>query len=119
MNGNWRHPITDAEVTRIVVDINHQGYGALSDYVPEEELEPILAIAQTAVRVSGGEYVCFTGPDDLSGTVLGELPKSDTFKDLCRRLYELGVGAAAPDMDFYQILRCLRGPPAKGTPTCL
>jgi len=41
--------------------------------------------------------------------VLGELPRSDAFKNVCRRLYELGTGKTAPEVSFYQIFRCLRG----------
>ena len=109
MGGSWKRRITDAEVARIVADINRHGYGTLSNYVQEEELEPVRAIAHAAVRVSGGEYVCFTGPDALAGTVLGQLPQSAAFKDLCRRLYELGANETAPEVDFYQIFRCLQG----------
>lgn len=109
MNGGWYRSITDAEAARIVADIDRQGYGALNNYVSEEELEPVRAMAYAAVRESGGEYVCFTGPDALAGTVLGELPQSAAFKDLCRRVYELGTGETAPEVDFYQIFRCLQG----------
>jgi hypothetical protein len=109
MSGSWKRRITDAEAARIVADINRHGYGTLGNYVQEEELEPVRAIAHAAVRASGGEYVCFTGPDALAGTVLGQLPQSAAFKDLCRRLYELGANETAPEVDFYQIFRCLQG----------
>jgi hypothetical protein len=109
MNGGWNRSIADPEAARIVADIDRQGYGTLSDYVSEQELEVVRAIAHAAVRASGGEYVCFTGPDALAGTVLSELPQSASFRNLCRRLYELGTGEIAPEVDFYQIFRCLQG----------
>lgn len=40
---------------------------------------------------------------------MGELPKSEAFKNLCRRLYEAGTGRAATEAKFYQVLRCLQG----------
>ena len=86
MNGNWKRRIPDEEVARIAADINRQGYGVLSGYIEEEELEPLRSIANAAVLASGGEYVCFTGPDALAGTVLSQLPQSTDFKNLCRRL---------------------------------
>jgi hypothetical protein len=109
MNGNWKRRIPDEEVARIAADINRQGYGVLSGYIEEEELEPLRSIANAAVLASGGEYVCFTGPDALAGTVLSQLPQSTDFKNLCRRLYELAVSETAPEVEFYQIFRCLQG----------
>ena len=41
--------------------------------------------------------------------MLAELPQNEAFKSLCRRLYELGTGERAPDVEFYQIFRCLQG----------
>ena len=107
--GNWSRLVTASEAARVVADINRQGYGTISNYVSEAELEAVRALVRDAVERSGGEYVCFTGPDRLAGTVLSELPKSTAFKDVCRRLYELGTGRTAPEVSFYQILRCLIG----------
>lgn len=109
MKWNWNCRIPDEEVARIAADMNREGYGILSNYVEEEELKPLRSIANAAVRMSGGEYVCFTGPDALAGTVLSQLPQSTAFKDLCRRLYELAVSETAPEVEFYQIFRCLHG----------
>ena len=33
----------------------------------------------------------WAGPDAVAGTVLSELPRSAAFKDLCQRLFELGI----------------------------
>jgi hypothetical protein len=109
MAGSWSCSFADSEATRIATDIDRQGYGVLSNHVSEEELKPARALALAAVEASGGEYVCFTGPDALAGTVLGELPQSPAFKNLCRQLYERGTGEAAPEVSFYQIFRCLKG----------
>ena len=109
MEGSWRHSITASEVARIAADIDRRGYGVLSNYISEEELEPARALAFSAVDASGGEYVCFTGPEDLAGTVLSDLPRSAAFKSLCQQLYELGTGETAPEASFYQIFRCLKG----------
>jgi len=109
MTGNWSRPVTELEAARVAADIDRQGYGVLSNYVSEEELAAAHALALAAVEAAGGEYFCFMGPDALAGTVLGELPRSDAFKNVCRRLYELGTGKTAPEVSFYQIFRCLRG----------
>lgn len=109
MEVSWRHTLGDAEVARLAKDIDQQGYGVLSNFVSEGELEPARALATAAVDAAGGEYVCFTGPDALAGTVLSEIPQSARFRNLCQRLYELGTGHSAPEVDFYQIFRCLQG----------
>ena len=109
MDGRWNRLITNSEAARLVADINQRGYAVLSNYVSEKELEPARTLARTAVAASGGEYVCFAGTDALAGTVLGELPRSAAFKNLCQRLYELGTGKTAPEVSFYQIFRCLQG----------
>jgi len=69
----------------------------------------VRAIAEAAVAAAGGEYVPFVGPKWLTGTVLDELPRSAAFQDLCRRLYEHATGQGAPEIDFFQIPRCLQG----------
>ena len=109
MQKDWRCPLDDTESARLAQDINRQGYGVLRNYVLEEELESARMLAIAAVNAAKGEYVCFTGYEALAGTVLGELPQSPTFKDLCRRLYELGTGHTAPEVQFYQIFRCVQG----------
>lgn len=105
----WETLIPDAEAARLAADIDRQGYGVLSRFLSEKELAPVRTLVHAAVAAAGGEYVGFNGPDALAGTVLAALPNSAAFKDLCRRLYELGTGKTPPKADFYQILRCLQG----------
>ncbi|MDE3748829.1 hypothetical protein [Methylobacterium radiotolerans] len=49
------------------------------------------------------------GRKDLGGTFLAALPDDPAFNALCRGIYESAVGRPAPDVGFYQILRCLAG----------
>lgn len=101
--------IEDTEAIRLAHEIDRQGYGVLTNYVSEVELEPARAFAVAAVNASGGESVWFVGPDALAGTLLSELPRSPAFRSLCQRLYEVGTGKAAPEVPFYQLFRCLQG----------
>jgi hypothetical protein len=107
--GSWTRYPTDAEALRIFETINRQGYAAIDNYVSEDELAPVRAIATDAVRARGGEYVCFTGPEALTGSILSELPQSAGFVSLCQRLYELATDDPPPGASFYQTLRCLQG----------
>lgn len=106
---NWRCPDLEAEATRVAAEIDRCGYGVVQNYVSKEELEPAYNFAMSAVAAAGGEYVSFTGREPVSGTVLGDLSNSVPFKTFCRRVYELGTGRPGPNLDFYQILRCLQG----------
>ena len=105
----WQEVISDAEAERIAADISRQGYGVLGQFASEQELERVRALIRASVDAAHGEYVDFRGPAALAGTILGDLPNSTAFKDLCRRLYELGTGRAAPEVNFHQVLRCLQG----------
>jgi hypothetical protein len=109
METSWKRSITASEVARIAADIDRRGYGVLSNYISEQELELARALALSAVDASGGEYACFTGAEALEGTVLANLSRSAAFKSLCQQLYELGTGKTAPEVNFYQIFRCLKG----------
>jgi hypothetical protein len=102
--------LTDEEVVRIVAEIDRQGYGTIVNFISEAELQPLCTIAQAAVRTSGGEYVHFTDFTAFPDTVLDELSRSVSFKDLCQRLYKQGTSeTVAPEVEFYTILRCLQG----------
>lgn len=101
---------SDGEATRLAKDIDRQGYAVISSYVTEKELEAIRVRAVAALKAAGGEYVGLDGGDAaLAGTVLAELPQSEAFKELCRRIYEQGTGKTAPAVSFYQVCRCLTG----------
>jgi hypothetical protein len=108
-HGSWKHATAEQDIVRIAGDINQRGYGAIENYISNEELKPLRAFAEARVREAGGEYVGLVGADALRGTLLGELPDSTEFKNLCRRLCELGTGGRAPEVSFFQILRCLQG----------
>ena len=100
----------DVEATRLAADIDRQGYGVICNYVTGTELEAVRARAVAALKAAGCEYVGFNGADAaFAGTILAELPRSEAFKKLCRRLYERGTGKTAPDVSFYQVCRCLTG----------
>jgi hypothetical protein len=109
MKGIWSQEISEPTLAQVARDMFHRGYGVIADFFSEDDLEPIRKLALHAGEVAGGEYTGFTGPDAFRGTTLGELPDHEPFRDLCRRLYELGTGQQAPEIGFYQIFRCLQG----------
>ncbi|GGC48337.1 hypothetical protein GCM10010994_04400 [Chelatococcus reniformis] len=93
--------------------IEKHGYAVVDGFVPPDELRKAQAFVRGAVARNGGEYVGFSGHEDLGGTFLERLQADPAFVGLCRGIYQEGNGAPAPDVGFYQILRCLAGTQAK------
>ncbi|MEE7446633.1 hypothetical protein MRF4_01640 [Methylobacterium radiotolerans] len=93
----------------IAQQITARGYAVLEDYVSPEDLRGAQDFVARAVCANGGEYAGFTGTKDLGGTFLAGLPDDPNFIALCRGIYESAVGRPAPEVGFYQILRCLAG----------
>lgn len=93
--------------------INLNGYAVIENFVLPEELNIAQKFVSGAVAAHGGEYAHFSGTRHLAGTFLASLPDDPTFVALCRNIYESEVGQPAPELSFYQILRCLSGAGAK------
>jgi hypothetical protein len=93
--------------------ITANGYAVIDDFVRPDDLSAAQAFVADAIASNAGEYVGFSGTEHLAGTFLAELPDDPNFVALCRGIYESEVGKPAPDVGFYQILRCLSGGSAK------
>jgi hypothetical protein len=102
---NWN----DARAEKLVGEIERNGFGILPDFVNPEQLQAMQAFVNEAVRKSDGAYAGFTGPDEVAGSGLDTLARSETFRELVECIYERGTGRPAPKQDYYQILRCLTG----------
>ncbi|AYO81775.1 hypothetical protein [Methylobacterium brachiatum] len=93
----------------LAAQIDANGYAVIEDYVAPDELRGAQAFVVDAIAANGGEYVGFTGTERLGGTFLADLPEDPDFVALCRGIYARAVGKPAPEVGFYQILRCLSG----------
>ena len=93
--------------------IETDGYAVIEGFVPPDELNKAQGFVRQAVSRNGGEYVAFSGHENLGGTFLERLPTDPGFIDLCRGIYAYASSAPPPDVEFYQILRCLSGNQAK------
>lgn len=93
--------------------ITENGYAVIDDFVPRDRLAVAQDFVSRAVSENGGQYIGFTGTAKLGGTFLADLPDDPDFIGLCRGIYESAVGRPAPDVGFYQILRCLSGSTAQ------
>lgn len=99
--------------SRLAQQINSDGYAVIENFVDPSDLRVAQQFVSDAIARNNGEYVGFSGTKDLGGTFLANLPQDPSFIELCRDIYESGVGKPAPDVNFYQILRCLSGSEAQ------
>jgi hypothetical protein len=112
MNQMGRDP-SEMLACALAEQITLNGYAVVNDFVPQNKLQVAQAFVVDAVEANGGEYIGFSGTEHLKGTFLASLPDDPNFVALCRRIYESEVGRPAPEVGFYQILRCLSGASAK------
>ena len=103
-------PVVEDEVVRaLVADIDRDGFACLPGYIGRPDLDRMRSFVADAVCRSQGEYVGFTGTASVAGSALDVLAASHDFRSLMRRIYEFGTGRPGPDVEFYQVLRCLTG----------
>ena len=101
--------IPDQAIDHLVVDMDRQGYGCLSDYIPPMCLTAMRSFVSSAIGRSNGEYVGFTGATAVAGSSLDTIAVSPEFQRLVKGIYQRGTGREAPPAEFYQVLRCLSG----------
>jgi hypothetical protein len=89
--------------------IDDQGFAVIPDYVGRADLDEAQAFVRKNVAAAGNNYTMFSGSEQLDGTFLRDLGRSDDFVNLCRGIYKAGTDRNPPNAGFYQILRCLSG----------
>ncbi len=105
--------LSDQDISNIVNNINTQGFGVADNYIAQDSLYTLQSFIQNKVTQAGGQYVAFTGAEDMKGLLLEEIGNSPEFQSVCHRIYEKGTGKKAPQIPFYQVLRCLAGDTGK------
>lgn len=106
------HP-SESRADALAREITLNGYAVIGDFVDPIDLQAAQAFVTHAVAANGGDYVSFSGVDQLGETFLANLAHEPNFVALCRSIYESESGQRAPDVDFHLILRCLSGPSAE------
>ncbi|KQV28150.1 hypothetical protein ASC97_07345 [Rhizobium sp. Root1203] len=101
--------LSDDAIRQIFHEIETQGFSCIPHYIQERDLHRMQAFVSNAVTRSEHEYVVFNGSDAVPGTGIDELAASEKFQSIFSRLYTLASSGPAPQVTFYQILRCLTG----------
>jgi hypothetical protein len=101
--------ISANDVLGLATSMNTFGWGVYSDYLAPADLELLANFVQRAVEDTGGQYIAFSGPEPVAGTMFEELGRSPQLTKLLRALYQAGLQRPAPRQGLYQLLRCLKG----------
>lgn len=105
-----RLPILSDNALREVFDqIETSGFCCIPNYIQPKDLEQMQEFVSHAVAASQNEYIVFKGSEPVSGTGIAELAASSEFQGIFSRLYTLALKRPSPQVEFYQILRCLTG----------
>ncbi len=97
------------QIASLVQDMNSIGYGCILNYICHDDLISLQKLVLDKVNSAAGEYIAFEGVGKLQGTLLEDIGKSDRFINICKTIYAAGTGSPAPEVPFYQVLRCLSG----------
>lgn len=101
--------LSDDAIRQIFNEIEATGFSCIPHYIEQRDLHQMQAFVSSAVSRSDHEYVVFNGSEAVPGTGIDELAESEKFQSIFSRLYALASSRPAPQVKFYQILRCLTG----------
>jgi hypothetical protein len=104
----WLSALSDEDVRRIAHQIDKDGIFCSANFLTVEDLNHMRNFVSSTITRRGKQTVSLKR-DELAGSGLDDLGNSVEFKALFSRLYSMGLGQPAPEVEFYQILRCLTG----------
>ncbi|POF31076.1 hypothetical protein [Roseibium marinum] len=105
---SWLSTLSDSDIGSIVSQINTEGIYSAPEFLSKDELLHMQEFVSAAIEKAGNKTVSLK-KDEASDTRLNELVDSSEFSDFIFRLYSTGFGTPPPNLDCYQILRCLTG----------
>jgi hypothetical protein len=97
------------DVTRIVADMDQEGYARITDFFPAEMIDDARSFVAHELELHASEYFSYIGREAVRDSVLAEIGASATFRNLLARVYETGTHVPAPESGVYQVLRVLSG----------
>ncbi|KRB49285.1 hypothetical protein ASE04_19165 [Rhizobium sp. Root708] len=100
--------LTDHQVRSIAQQIDATGIFCMKSFLSELGLAKARQFVNAKLDQREHKTVSLAR-DEMSGSGLDELAHSEQFKNFCARLYSIGFHHSAPEVEFYQILRCLTG----------
>ncbi|MGE4480188.1 hypothetical protein [Acidocella sp.] len=111
MNPIW--DMSDADIDRLVQDIDTDGIGIVTGFLSPQDLAPLRTFVEQQVAENNGQYLSLTltaGPKTPFAPIL----QSREFLGFMRRLYEKSLGESPPPQSLYNLLRCIKGETGAG-----
>ncbi|MFB9948320.1 hypothetical protein ACFFP0_05635 [Rhizobium puerariae] len=105
---SWLSNLSDGDVEGIARRIDAEGIYCAPGFLSNDDLSHMRDFVAAAIE-RGGHQTVSLKRDELAGSSLDDLANSAEFRQLFSRLYTIGLRRPAPDVHFYQILRCLTG----------
>jgi hypothetical protein len=104
----WLSALTDDDVRALARTIDEDGIVCVPGFLSSDDLARMRGFVAAAL-VAGGQQSVSLGGGEVGGSGLDTLADSASFKALFARLYAIGLQRPAPEVRFYQVLRCLTG----------
>lgn len=101
--------LSDSALREVFDEIETNGFCCIPNYIQPQDLKQMQEFVSHAVDGSRNEYIVFRGSEAVSGTGIAELAAASGFQSIFSRLYTLALKKPSPQVEFYQILRCLTG----------
>ena len=101
--------VTSEEVSRLIRDMDEQGYGRLANFLSPGTIEDARQYVLGELKKHSGEYFSYIGNDAVQGSPMAYLGRSSALRNLFAAIYERGTGKLVPDGGVYQVLRVLSG----------
>lgn len=102
--------VEPAAVTRLVRDIDSQGYAVLESFIPDDRLQQARDFIQSQVEQHGPEYFALHGLAAMRGSLFEDLGTSPAFRQLLNDVYQAGLGLTPPpDETTFPVIRFLQG----------
>jgi hypothetical protein len=100
--------LSDAEICRIALEVNHDGFATIQNFVTSG-FDVMRAFVLDTIVANGDEYTCLTGINALANTPFAIVAQNESFIQLLKRVHEVGLGQPPPRQPVYPVLRCLKG----------
>ncbi|MGY4491006.1 hypothetical protein [Pseudomonas sp. TE3610] len=101
--------VDEATSTRLVNDMNRQGFAVLEHALDEAALLELRAYVDQQAARHNNQYFAYHGYPALAGSPLAKLGNTPAFKSLLVRLHAKGRGRPAASDEIFPVLRCVQG----------
>ncbi|MCS3467303.1 hypothetical protein M2401_001024 [Pseudomonas sp. JUb42] len=98
-----------SDLGNIIQDIDNQGFACLENVITANELNELVAFADTSAQRYQGEYFALHGKDLLNRSLLAKLWDNPNLVQMLSRLYEHAAGRKPASDTIWPVLRCVQG----------